>query len=134
MWPEVLRIVGEVSPRFVFTENVDEGAIINAQYDLSRCGYETIRGMVAAGDMGADHPRERWWMVADANNKSKLGGKVNAEMAVIEASGKGFWETSPVDLGISDGMANRMDRYIAAGQGQVPAVVRLAWEILKPAA
>ena len=104
LWPEMLRIVGEVSPRFVFCENVDEGAIVNAQNDLASCGFQTIRGMVAAGDVGADHPRERWWLVADTDNKSKLGGNVNAEMAILKEGGSRVWKSNTGNIRISDGM------------------------------
>ena len=39
----------------------------------------------------------------------------------------------PVDLiqGVDDGVANRMDRVAATGNGQVPRVARLAWETLR---
>jgi len=39
----------------------------------------------------------------------------------------------PVDLlqGVDDGMANRVDRVAATGNGQVPGVAKLAWEALR---
>lgn len=46
------------------------------------------------------------------------------------------WRTSPWDeatpkvCGVDDGVADRLDRMHAIGNGQVPAVVRLAWRIL----
>jgi hypothetical protein len=33
---------------------------------------------------------------------------------------------------MDDGMAGKLDRVEATGNGQVPAVVKLAWETLKP--
>jgi len=42
----------------------------------------------------------------------------------------GWWSTEP-DLGrVAHGVAARVDRLKAIGNGQVPAVVRLAWQIL----
>jgi hypothetical protein len=38
----------------------------------------------------------------------------------------------PAILGSGDGLANQVDRLKAVGNGQVPAVVKLAWETLKP--
>ena len=42
-------------------------------------------------------------------------------------------EREPVDLiqGVDDGVAHRMDRVAATGNGQVPRVARLAWETLR---
>ena len=42
----------------------------------------------------------------------------------------GWWETEP-ELGrVADGVANRVDRLRAIGNGQVPAVAALAWQML----
>ena len=43
----------------------------------------------------------------------------------------GWWEVEP-DVGrVVDGVASRMDRLRCIGNGQVPAVVKLAWSILR---
>lgn len=42
-----------------------------------------------------------------------------------------WWATEP-ELGrVADGMANRVERLRAIGNGQVPAVVRAAWELMR---
>lgn len=45
-----------------------------------------------------------------------------------------FWreveQPEPIICRVGNGMANRVDRLAATGDGQVPAVVRLAWDIL----
>ena len=48
-----------------------------------------------------------------------------------EPGGVDWW---PLDLvsGMDDGVASRVERVRATGNGQVPAVVRLAWETLRP--
>jgi len=130
LWPEMLRIIGEVQPRFVLAENVDEGAIAQAQADLTECGYTTNRGMLAAGHVGADHPRKRWWMVADSDNESELGGEVDAKVAVEQARSLGIWKTKPGVARVDDGLAHRTHRLKATGNGQIPIVAALAWEIL----
>ena len=71
-------------------------------------------------------------MVADADNKSELGSKINAKTSVFKKGGKGFWKARPRNPRILNGMAGRVDRFSAIGNGQVPAVVRLAWKILGP--
>ena len=46
-------------------------------------------------------------------------------------SDPGWWEAEP-DVGrVADGVASRVDRLRALGNGQVPAVVRLAWRELQ---
>ena len=45
-------------------------------------------------------------------------------------TGEKWWATEP-ELGrVADGVAYRVDRIKRIGNGQVPAVVRLAWETL----
>jgi len=48
-----------------------------------------------------------------------------------EPGGADWW---PLDLvsGMDDGVASRVERVRATGNGQVPTVVRLAWETLRP--
>jgi DNA (cytosine-5)-methyltransferase 1 len=44
----------------------------------------------------------------------------------------GWWRTEPGICRVAHGVAARVDRLKAIGNGQVPAVVPLAWNILKP--
>jgi DNA (cytosine-5)-methyltransferase 1 len=50
-----------------------------------------------------------------------------------EAAERGSWWAAEPGLGrMAHGVAHRVDRLEAIGDGQVPAVVKFAWEILKP--
>ena len=42
----------------------------------------------------------------------------------------GWWEFEPRIRRVADGVAHRLDRYEAIGNGQVPAAVVTAWQIL----
>ena len=130
MWPQMLRVIGEVEPKIVFSENVDEGAILMAQKDLADCGYKTIRCKISAADLGADHHRTRWWLLAHTYNKGQLLRKINAEVGLLPEFCCRVWETYASEPGVVDGLAYRMDKFRAIGNGQVPAVVRLAWSVL----
>ena len=44
----------------------------------------------------------------------------------------GWWAAEPDVVRMVHGLAFRLDRIKALGNGQVPAVVRLAWDLLKP--
>lgn len=126
-WPEMLRIIGEVQPKYVFAENVCEDAIVQAQGDLEECGYETVRTQLSGKDVGADHIRKRWWLLAYTNDKGELGSQVNAEMAKLKKGSKDLWQTDPRDTRMVDGLANRVDRFRAVGNGQIPLVAAIAW-------
>jgi len=41
-----------------------------------------------------------------------------------------WWSDDSEAMGVSDGLANRMDRLSSLGNGQIPAVAALAWKVL----
>lgn len=48
-------------------------------------------------------------------------------------AGGGWWETEPQLGRVADGVANRVERVAAIGDGQVPAVVAAVWKLLTEA-
>jgi len=67
LWFEMLRLIDEVRPKYVFVENVS--AIINRGLDvvlgtLSEIRYDAVWTTLRASDVGAPHRRERWFMLA----------------------------------------------------------------------
>jgi DNA (cytosine-5)-methyltransferase 1 len=130
LWPEMRRIVADVAPWYVFAENVERRAIDRAADDLEAMGYSVRCTSLSASNMGADHVRERYWLVAHANMHSELCKPVNAEMAELQGICPSVWQTYPNKLGMDDGMAFRMDRLKSIGNGQVPAVAAAAWKLL----
>ena len=64
LWPEMRRIVADVAPRYIFAENVSRVAIDQAGNDCESMGYKTKAISFSAKDMGADHIRERFWLLA----------------------------------------------------------------------
>lgn len=127
LWGEMFRVVREVEPRVVFAENVSEKAILQAQNDLLDLGYNSKYIKVSAKDVGADHKRDRFWLLAYTDYYSQLCCTHNAEAPVVSALCNGVWETYPDELRVVDGVAHRMDRLKAAGNGQVPLVAASAW-------
>ena len=130
LWPEMRRIVADVAPRYVFAENVSRDAINQAANDLESMGYKTKAIELSAADMGADHIRERCWLLAYSDNDGELLCSVNAETRWLQELGKGVWEDYPESLRMADGVAHRMDRLKAIGNGQVPLCAVTAWRIL----
>jgi DNA (cytosine-5)-methyltransferase 1 len=130
LWPEFIRVVADAAPGLVFAENVTRKAIDAAADDLEALGYVAACIQVSAKDLGADHVRERYWLLAHANLHSELLRTVNAEMAGRARVHPRVWETYPNEPRVADGLANRMDRLEATGNGQVPSVAAAAFAAL----
>lgn len=67
LWPEMLRLVREVRPRWVLAENVAGLRTLGADgvlEDLESAGYSCWPLVVGADDVGAPHRRKRVWIVA----------------------------------------------------------------------
>ncbi len=130
LWPEMARVVADVAPWYVFAENVSWQAIERAAEDCRAMGYRTSAITLGAGDLGADHVRRRYWLLAYADDKSQLRRAINAEVALGSLLRHGVWQAQPDEPGMADGMADRVDRYTATGNGQVPVVAAAALCIL----
>lgn len=130
LWPEMRRVVADVAPWIVFAENVSEDAIQVAAKDCRAMGYKAKCISLSAADVGADHIRERYWLFAHAYNESELQRIKHAEMARMPGIYPRVWQSFCNESRMADGVAHRMDRFKATGNGQVPAVARLAWETL----
>lgn len=126
LWPHMHQVVRVVYPSYVFAENVSAKAIEMAQADLETLGYKTEVLSLSAQDLGADHTRERFWLLAHANDKGELQRTVNAEVASMSQFRGSLWETYAGESGMDDGHSNRVDRYTAIGNGQVPVVAAAA--------
>jgi DNA (cytosine-5)-methyltransferase 1 len=129
-WPEMLRVIREVRPRFVFAENVSGKAIKKAAEDCQQIGYKTETIALSAQDLGADHIRKRHWVVAYADMHDELFRQKHAASSVLQNIRHSVWETYPDESRVADGMAHRMDRFRAIGNGQVPIVAATAWRLL----
>ena len=130
LWPEMRRVVADVSPAYIFAENVSRVAIDQAADDCESMGYKTKAIALSAKDMGADHIRERYWLFAYSDNDGKFSSQVNAEMGFMQGMEKNIWIDYPESLRMADGVAARMDRLKAIGNGQVPLCAATAWRIL----
>lgn len=75
LWPEMLRVIREVGPRYVVGENVfgivnwNGGMVFNeVQVDLENEGYEVWPVILPACGVNAPHRRDRVWFVAHSNS------------------------------------------------------------------
>lgn len=190
LYREVLRIAGVVRPRFLFLENVSailSNGLGTVLADLAALGYDARWTCLRASEVGANHQRDRWWLLAtlaDAeHDRVQVGRRVEAagkvgrlvrgiygdvgqsreqqaegsladavrereQRIVTECSdtqgrqepqgrpdrscgdGFGWWEAEPNVGRVADGVASRVDRLKACGNGQVPLQAAVAWKLL----
>jgi DNA (cytosine-5)-methyltransferase 1 len=140
--------------------------------DLASMGFDARWGVLGAADVGANHQRDRIWIVArnmaytkellcdGGNNNSRIslerkeesefgnnswaenvsdsnvpqqqegGFPIGIQQKDSFASDSCWWETEPNVGRVADGVASRVDRLKAIGNGQVPLCAAEAWRIL----
>jgi len=168
MWKHMARIIGEVQPRYAFVENSPMltsrglGVVLG---DLASLGFDAEWGVLSAADVGANHGRERIWIVGTNTkqprflshsmyNRSRWGQQQSE--SIKETNGKNanaikfglqrcsenegqsserfgsssWWSCEPNIQRVVNGMASRVDRLKAIGNGQVPLCAATAWKLL----
>ncbi len=134
LWVEMSRIVREVRPRYVFVENsamLTHRGLDRVLGDLAEMGFDARWGVLGSDDIGADHQRERIWIVADAMprlvkvGRNLPGGRRQPKQIAWNAHRQAVCE--PGFLGKPTWMADRMDRNRAIGNGQDPRVAAAAF-------
>ena len=206
MWREMARIIYEVQPRFAFVENspmLTSRGLGTVLGDLAAMGFDARWGVLGAADIGANHQRNRIWIVGNAisnrwskrrddhgqddGSKPAANGQHASQMAYASSlrqqaqrdickyskkDGKGqanqlgsqgemdntngtygernkcakriftqythidsasWWQSEPNVGRVAHGVAARVDRLKAIGNGQVPLCAATAWRILSVA-
>lgn len=127
--------------------------------DLARMGFDAEWCVLGAADIGAPHQRDRMWILArnrsacsrterivrserandqpqDVSDANGAGVRLQQSVRRVEedetaiARGVDWWSVDRVQ-GVVDGVANRMERFKATGNGQVSGVAAIAWRILE---
>lgn len=133
-WPEMLRVVREVQPECVIAENVSEAAIAHADECLRSLGYRTHVRRISADDAGADHTRNRWWLVAHPYDEGKFRSAINAEVAELPTLCRGLWgpENYARAIRVPDGLPDRLDqgRLKALGNAVLPIIPQAIGEAI----
>jgi DNA (cytosine-5)-methyltransferase 1 len=117
LWPEMLRAITEIKPRFVVGENVRgivswNGGMVfeQVQNDLETAGYKILPFIIPAAGVGAPHKRDRAWFVAYASGLCLQGQHIRqGEIEPWGGSWAGDWkevasEIHRLDDGISGGL------------------------------
>ena len=159
MWKHMARVVSEVRPRFVFVENspmLTTRGGTRVIGDLAKMGYDCKWTVMGAADVGANHQRDRIWIVANTNNArlewreqqqeisnekrnmantnfTQCERNKRTERSIAEYAntcGTSWWQFEPNVGRVADGVAARVDRLKAIGNGQVPLCAATAWRLL----
>lgn len=99
LWPEMLRAIREIRPRWVVGENVRgltnwNGGVVfdEVQADLEAEGYETLPFLLPACAVNAPHRRDRIWIIAYAVGNGYGNKHRKDRCQAQEIEGKEQWE------------------------------------------
>jgi len=143
LWPEMLRVIQEARPTWIIGENVV--GIVNLALDqvctdLEGEGYEVEPIIIPACSVGANHKRDRVWIVANSggikmeeckletsgNRPQSLGHdrERSCEDGVLggESKERDAFRDDPRVLRMANGIPNRVDRIKGVGNSIVPQV------------
>jgi len=149
LWSEIVRLIGELSPRYVIVENVANllsgpseqrggwfGRILG---DLAECGYDAEWENIPAAAMGAPHRRERVWIVAYPKQGMRKGSILShshtvpiisnwpgaSEVIALFRSGRGGPVNDRRSLRDDAGFPEMLDRVAACGNAVIPQIPEL---------
>lgn len=187
LWFEMLRVIKEVRPSFVFIENspmLARRGLGTVLEGLAQAGYDAAWTVLGADDVEAPHIRKRMWILAQAHdsrwhqllphpdNKGAGWWQQQQESPSLQvgemadssserhqaadlfcrdsgeterpprglagacgsypngAAWTDWWQAEPGVGRVADGVAHRMERIRALGNGQVPLVAATAFCLL----
>ena len=146
LWREMSRVIGEVQPKIVFIENSPQLirlGLSEVLSDLAEMGYDAEWGCIGANEVGYRHKRDRAWIMAySKKNESgeqteREGGEDtfgrSSDFSWDEAKRRIQKDWDPIESSVgrvANGVPDRLERLARIGNAQVPAVARLAFELL----
>jgi DNA (cytosine-5)-methyltransferase 1 len=150
LWREMARIICEVEPDFAFVENVPSITVRGLDrvlWDLASMGLHAAWCVLSSEDVGIPMRRERFWLVA-ARDERRLGwarlsrqagrqplaGIAGADLPIPRPTDPvpADWTDRALGVRGTDGMARRVDRIRAIGNGQTPRLAAAAFTMLSP--
>jgi DNA (cytosine-5)-methyltransferase 1 len=137
LWRDMARITGEIQPRFLFMENSNvliSRGLTRIISDLARIGYDLRWLNTRCEPFGIPQTRRRAYALAyPERGESQMGwdiARVRRKSKQVAQYLARSPEVEPPMVGMVDGLASRMDRLKAAGNGQVAIVAATAFRFL----
>jgi len=120
LWKEFHRLIQQGRPQWVIVENVPtlrSAGLKQVLADLAQVGYHARWDCIPACAVGADHERDRIWIVANPSRQRVEGlwpsGFVVPpaldQATVFDRSGDGVWKVEPDLRRTSYGLSTRLD-------------------------
>lgn len=151
MWPATIECIRIIRPRLVFLENVP-GLLAHAYIrrifgDLAESGYDCRWDVIGADDVGANHRRQRLWILA-YSAEGRLQMRFSKSQSIVASNGESSnsladdcfagslqsdnrrWPNTSRVRRVANDVSNRMDRLKSTGNGQVPLCMAYAYEKL----
>ena len=129
-WPEALRIIRELRPRWVVLENVPGQSLVHIERSCRDLGDNDYA--VWPIDIAIEvrnHVRRRIWVVAHSNRESEPQLAFDAEMASLSEIARQR-RREPEPLGMDDGLSRRMDRQRAIGNSIEPEIAEMIFRAI----
>lgn len=111
-WPQMLRAVREIQPRWIVGENVyglinwSKGLVFEeVQVDLENEGYEVTSYILPACSVNAEHKRDRIWFIAHAScngHSEETGFKQNTRETGANKGKENKWQRIRDDIDRND--------------------------------
>ena len=141
MWREMARIIREIRPQYAFIENspmLTTRGLDVVLSDLASMGFDARWGVLGADSLGFCHHRTRFWLAANASGirRKRVWKGRPAQTGEYKQLKRLLEQTLQTSIPagkhnrVHDGVAARVDRLKAIGNGQVPAVAATAWKLL----
>lgn len=143
LWAEMHRLIDEVRPEWVIAENVCAlrvNGLARVLQDLWKIGYDAEWHVIPACGVGAEHRRDRVWVIANPNRggceapwltqsvAEMAKREAHKQLQAAESSGAFRWEgrVSCPGMGrIVDDVPDRVDRLTVLGNTVVPQIPEL---------
>lgn len=128
LWDEMFRFVKESDAPVVFGENVVLRAISKAKTDLESVGYKVKFCRLSCSDLGADHQRNRFWLLAVKDDE--VFDHIKEHILSLPVFKGKYWKKNPDQLGNEVATTDRREQLKGVGNAQSPFVAASAFRIL----
>lgn len=128
LWDEMFRFVKESDAPVVFGENVVLRAISKAKTDLEAVGYKVKFCRLSCSDLGADHQRNRFWLLAVKDEK--VFERIKNHIQSLPVFKGKYWSNNPDLLGDEVSVTDRREQLKGVGNAQSPFVAASAFRVL----
>lgn len=135
LWPEMLRVISELKPSWVVSENVarfEHMGLDTLFVDMESIGYESTALEIPIGALKAPHSRKRWFMVSYTEGNGyweggekfdfcKTDGRQDRTM-LPESTITNWWKTEPRVDRVAYGVPSQVDRLRCLGNAVAPQI------------